>query len=70
MDEHAAVADAGGEDPIEVDTEVGLELVEEGFDEADVVVARAPVALARLATLGRGRIVEGPVCADRSLGAR
>ncbi len=49
---------------------VALELVEQSDDEPDIVVTRAPVALARFAALGRRRVVEGPLGADRSLGPR
>jgi hypothetical protein len=68
VDEHRSVAHAGGEDPIEVDAESGLDLVEEGGDEADVVVTRTPIALSRLPAFGWGRVVDGTLAAGRAVG--
>ena len=70
MDEHPPVADAGGKDPVEVETEGLFQRVQEGGSEPHVVVARAPVALPRFAALRGCRVVPGLRGAGQPLGSR
>jgi len=70
VDEHTSVADARGEDPIAVDAQRPLDLVEQRLDETHVVVTRAPVTAPGLTALGRRRVVEGFIGADRPGGTR